>query len=33
MTQWLTNPISIHEGLDVGLIPGLDKWVKDRALL
>ena len=31
MTQGLTNPISIHE--DVGLIPGLTQWVKDKALL
>ena len=26
MAQWGTNPTSIYE--DVGLIPGLIKWVK-----
>ena len=31
MTQWLMNPIRIHEV--VGLIPGLAQWVRDPSLL
>ena len=30
VAQWLTNLIRNHEV--VGLIPGLDQWVKDTAL-
>ena len=31
MAQSVANPTSVHE--DVGLIPGLAKWVGDPALL
>ena len=31
VAQWVKNPTSIHE--DVGLIPGLVRWVKDPELL
>ena len=31
VAQWLTNPTRNHEV--EGLIPGLDQWVKDLALL
>ena len=30
MAQWVKNWISIHEG--VGLITGLDKWVKGSGI-
>ena len=30
VAQWLTNPTSIHEVVD--LVPGLTRWVKDLAL-
>ena len=30
MAQWVNNPTSIHE--DVGLIPGLDQWVKGSSI-
>ena len=30
VAQWLTIPTGIRE--DVGLIPGLDQWVRDLAL-
>ena len=29
VAQWLKNPTCTHE--DVGLIPGLNQWVKDLA--
>ena len=31
LTQWLTNPTSIHVGM--GSISGLVQWVKDLELL
>ena len=31
VVQGVRNPVSIHE--DMGLIPDLDQWVKDPALL
>ena len=31
MTQWVKNLHSLHE--DMGLIPGLDQWVKDPPAL
>ena len=31
MTQWLTNPTSIHE--DTSSTPGLTQWVKNLAWL
>ena len=31
MVQWVMNPTSIHE--DADLIPGLDQWFKNLALL
>ena len=30
MAQWLTNPPTIHEDMD--LIPGLTQWIKDLVL-
>ena len=31
MVQWVMNPTIVHA--DMGLIPGLDQWIKDPVLL